>query len=64
MTSASVREVWDFRALVWNFAQRELKSKYKRSVLGWAWSLINPAATLAIYTVVFSIIFRAEPPPL
>lgn len=64
MATATVREVWSFRALVWNFAQRELKGKYKRSVLGWAWSLINPAATLLIYTIVFSTIFRAKPPGL
>ena len=62
MSVASVPEVWRFRALVWNFAQRDLKSKYKRSVLGWAWSLLNPAATLVIYTVVFSVIFKADPP--
>jgi len=49
---------------VWNFAQRELKSKYKRSALGWTWSLINPVTTLLIYTLVFSVIFRASPPPL
>jgi ABC-2 type transport system permease protein len=54
--------VWRYRSLVGNFAERELKSKYKRSVLGWTWSLINPAATLLIYTIVFSTIFRAEPP--
>ena len=54
--------VWRYRALVGNFAERELKSKYKRSVLGWTWSLINPAATLLIYTIVFSTIFRAVPP--
>ena len=64
MTTASVREVWGFRSLVWNFAQRDLKGKYKRSALGWAWSLINPAATLAIYTLVFTVIFRAQPPRL
>jgi ABC-type polysaccharide/polyol phosphate export permease len=64
VSTATVREVWTFRALVWNFAQRELKGKYKRSVLGWAWSLINPAATLLIYTLVFSTIFRAQPPAL
>jgi ABC-2 type transport system permease protein len=64
VSTSTVREVWTFRALVWNFAQRELKGKYKRSVLGWAWSLINPAATLLIYTIVFSTIFRAKPPPL
>lgn len=57
-------EVWAFRPLVWNFAQRELKGKYKGSVLGWAWSLINPVATLITYTLVFSTIFRAVPPPL
>src|SRR5450432_4398357 len=56
-------EMWRYRGLIGNFASRELKSKYKHSVLGWAWSLINPAATLAIYTLVFSTIFRALPPP-
>ncbi|HTC70694.1 MAG TPA: ABC transporter permease [Acidothermaceae bacterium] len=55
-------EMWRYRGLIGNFASRELKSKYKHSVLGWAWSLINPAATLAIYTLVFSTIFRATPP--
>jgi ABC-2 type transport system permease protein len=61
---STIAEVWGFRSLVWNFAQRELKSKYKRSALGWAWSLINPVATLLIYTLVFSVIFRTSPPPL
>ena len=56
-------EMWRYRGLIGNFASRELKSKYKHSVLGWAWSLINPAASLAIYTLVFSTIFRALPPP-
>jgi ABC-type polysaccharide/polyol phosphate export permease len=62
--STTVGEVWGFRTLVWNFAQRELKGKYKRSTLGWAWSLINPVATLLIYTVVFATIFKADPPGL
>jgi ABC-type polysaccharide/polyol phosphate export permease len=63
-STSSIAEVWSFRPLVWNFAQRELKGKYKGSVLGWAWSLINPVATLITYTLVFSTIFRAVPPPL
>jgi ABC-type polysaccharide/polyol phosphate export permease len=56
-------EIWQYRGLIGNFASRELKSKYKHSVLGWAWSLINPAATLLVYSIVFSTIFRAQPPP-
>lgn len=57
-------EIWSYRTLIANLAQRELKSKYKRSVLGWTWSLINPAATLGIYTVVFGFFLRAVPPPM
>lgn len=63
-SGTSITEVWSYRSLVWNFADRELKSKYKRSTLGWAWSLINPVVTLLIYTLVFSTIFRQVPPGL
>lgn len=52
----------EYRGLIRNFARRELKSKYKRSALGWAWSLLNPAATLAVYALVFGVIFRFLPP--
>jgi len=56
--------IWRQWNLVWNFAQRDLKSKFKGSTLGWLWSLVVPLATLAIYTVVFSVIFRMPPPPM
>ena len=59
---AYVTQVWSYRGLIGNLAQRELKSRYKRSVLGWLWSLINPASTLLIYTVVFGTVMRIEPP--
>lgn len=54
--------VWAYRTWIGNLARRELTAKHKRSVLGWLWSLINPAATLAIYTVVFGVFLRIEPP--
>lgn len=53
--------LWQSRALIWNFAQRDLKARFKGTALGWAWSLVVPLATLIIYTVVFSIIFRFQP---
>jgi ABC-type polysaccharide/polyol phosphate export permease len=59
---AYVTQVWGYRGLIGNLAQRELKSRYKRSVLGWLWSLINPASTLLIYTVVFGTVLRVPPP--
>jgi ABC-2 type transport system permease protein len=52
-----------YRLLTFNFARRELKTRYRKSILGWAWSLINPAALVATYSLVFGVIFRAPPPP-
>ena len=51
------------RELLINLTLRELRSKYKRSFLGWAWSMLNPLATMAVYTIVFRLFFRAQPPP-
>jgi ABC-2 type transport system permease protein len=48
--------------LVGNFASRELKSRFKGSILGWAWSLINPLATLAVYSLVFGFFLKFPPP--
>ena len=56
--------VWTYRSLIWNFTQRDLKSRFKGTALGWAWSLVVPLATLLIYSFVFSVIFRAVPPDL
>ena len=41
---------------------RELRSKYKRSALGWGWSMINPLANMVIYTIVFSDLFKILAP--
>jgi ABC-type polysaccharide/polyol phosphate export permease len=57
-------EVWQFRGLIGNFAQRELKSKYKGSAVGWTWSLINPLVTLGVYTLVFGVFLGATPPAM
>jgi ABC-2 type transport system permease protein len=59
---APVTEVWNHRSIVMNLTQRELKAKYKKSVLGWLWSLLNPASTLLIYSVVFGVFLKVVPP--
>jgi len=48
--------------LLWNLTLRELRSKFKRSALGWLWSIINPLANIAIYALVFGVFFKVEPP--
>ncbi len=51
------------RELMSNLTLRELRGKYKRSVLGWTWSLLNPVASMLIYTLVFRFFLRIQAPP-
>ena len=60
---SSVRELLASRELLTNLTMREVKGKYKRSLLGQGWSLLNPVATLAIYSLVFGFVLKAEPDP-
>ena len=50
------------RELLSNLTSRELRGKYQRSALGWAWSMINPLATMLIFTVVFAVVLGVDPP--
>ncbi len=50
-------ELYSYRELLLNLVVKELKVKYKDSVLGFFWSLLNPALLIVIYTFVFSIVF-------
>ena len=48
---STVREVWEFRELLGQLVRRELKVKYKDSVLGFFWTLLRPLLYLLVYSV-------------
>jgi lipopolysaccharide transport system permease protein len=50
-----------YRELFANLFRRDLQAKYKGSLLGVAWSLVNPLVLLGIYLLVFSVLWRAIP---
>lgn len=54
---------WQFADVIWNFARRDLKANYQTAALGWLWSLLVPLAVVITYSLVFTFVFRAEPPP-
>lgn len=60
---SAVSDVIASRELLWSLTQRELSTKYRRSFLGWSWSMLNPLATVAIYGFVFGVLFGATAPP-
>lgn len=55
-----LRELLRYRNLVLNLVLRDLKSRYKRSVLGFLWSLLNPLAMMIVFTVVFTVIMPSQ----
>ncbi|HYQ74688.1 ABC transporter permease [Cellulomonas sp.] len=57
-----VKEVLGARELLLNLTRRELRGKYKGTALGWGWSLVNPLASTLIFTAVFSVVLRVQPP--
>src|SRR5205807_6430495 len=59
---ATLSELTSSRELMINLTLRELRGKYKRSVLGWTWSLLNPLASMIIFTIVFSFFLKVKPP--
>ena len=49
---AELKELWRFRELLFTMVQRDLKIRYKNSVIGFFWSLINPLITVLVMTFV------------
>ena len=58
----SLAELSSSRELMVSLTRRELRGKFKRSLLGWSWSLVNPLATMAIFTVVFGVFLKVATP--
>jgi lipopolysaccharide transport system permease protein len=54
------RAIWQNRELLWKLTQREVLGRYRGSALGLGWSFITPLAMLAVYTFVFSQVFKSR----
>ena len=57
-----LRPVWNYRGFVLGSVKREFQAKYRNSLLGAAWNIINPLAMIVVYTVIFSQVMQARLP--
>ncbi len=53
-----IKKLFSYRELLVSLTKKELKVKYRGSVLGFFWSLLNPILTMLVYSFVFSIVLR------
>ncbi len=57
-----IRPLWTYRAFIVGSVKREFESRYQNSIFGALWNILNPLATILIYTLVFSAVMRARLP--
>lgn len=57
---AILQTVWVHRDLIWQMTRREVIGRYRGSAMGLAWSFLNPVFLLAVYTFVFSVVFKSK----
>ena len=55
-----LKELYDYREMIISLVKRDLRGRYKGSVLGFLWTFINPLLQLLVFTMVFKIIMRAN----
>jgi ABC-type polysaccharide/polyol phosphate export permease len=58
----SLRSAAAHRNLLYLLSLKELRTRYKKSVLGWAWSLLNPLTQMIIFSVIFLLVFEQPKP--
>jgi lipopolysaccharide transport system permease protein len=58
--AAALSSLLRHRQLIWQLTKRDVAGRYRGSMLGLFWSLVNPLLMLAVYTFVFGFVFRAK----
>lgn len=58
----ALRALWAYRGFILGNVKREFQTKYRNSLLGAAWNIINPLSMILVYTVIFSNLMRARLP--
>ena len=56
------RDIWRYRELFYILAWRDITVRYKQTVIGVAWALIRPFATMVVFTVVFNKVAKLDAP--
>lgn len=57
-----LKALWAYRGFILGSVKREFQSKYRNSLLGAAWNIINPLAMIIVYTVIFAQVMQAKLP--
>lgn len=54
-----IKEIYEYRDMIGGLVKRDLRGRYKGSVLGFFWNLLNPMFQIIVYIIIFSYVFRS-----
>jgi lipopolysaccharide transport system permease protein len=60
----NLKELYKYRVLIQNLVSRELKARYRGTILGFLWSFFNPLLLMIVYAIVFGFIIRPRDPTI
>lgn len=55
-----MRGLYHFRDLLWSWTTRNVRARYQQSILGWLWAIIQPVATVLIFSVIFTLFIPVD----
>ncbi|MCQ2791926.1 MAG: ABC transporter permease [Bacilli bacterium] len=58
----NLKEIYDYRQMIIGLIRRDLRGRYKGSLLGFLWTFINPLLQLLVYTLVFGVLLKNKVP--
>lgn len=62
MPITMLKALWNYRGFILGNVKREFQSKYRNSLLGAAWNVLNPLSMIIVYTVIFSQVMKTRLP--
>jgi lipopolysaccharide transport system permease protein len=63
ITKLGLSELWRYRDLAYFFVWRDIKVRYKQTIFGGAWAIIQPLVLMVVFTFVFGTVLNVETPP-
>jgi len=57
---SNFQELFHYRDLLWRWVMRSIKVRYKQSLLGVAWAILQPLSTTILFTLIFSVFLRID----
>jgi len=58
MTSNALKEVWTYRELLYFFAWRDIKLRYRQTLIGAGWAVVQPLSTMLLFSGVFGAVVK------